>query len=72
MNNTVDPDNLTPKAPSPDLLEWRKKCTINGDMFFGPFDGICGSCGGDLVEHYNKTGVAVPTGCPLCNRSFVE
>lgn len=55
-----------------DLLAWRKACTINGDMFFAPFNGKCWTCGGDLVKHYLETGKAESTGCPLCNRSYVE
>lgn len=68
--------NDATQADNPDraesLRQWRLACTIN-DMLFVPLDGICWACGGDLVAYYiAKNGLAKPTGCPLCHRSFVE
>ncbi len=54
------------------LEEWKRKCAIDGDLLFVPSDGICWSCGGDLVKNYLETGLVWKTCCPLCNRSFVE
>ena len=44
-------------------------------MFFTPSDGLCGSCGGDLVEQYGLHSIAAGlnvTGCRRCNRSYCD
>jgi len=55
-----------------DLASWRKACTIDGGVSHAPMSGFCWTCSGDLVKHYLETGKAESTGCPLCNRSYVE
>jgi len=51
----------------------RMEATISAERAgFLPVDGWCPACMHDLVDHYQKTGFVLATGCPACHRSFVE
>lgn len=54
------------------LDDWRKLVTPRGQPLFSPYNGICGSCHINLMDHYNKTARYSTTGCPCCNRSFCD
>jgi len=45
----------------------------NGYPHFGPYNGICRSCGGNLVELYGDGyRTAFITGCRICGISYCD
>jgi len=59
------------------LQAQRKLWSVTGGWVTFPPDGICYSCGGDIVQFYlglnsPRIHTEMVTGCPRCNRSLVS
>ena len=49
-------------------------CESKGCWGYSPTDGVCGFCGRQIYERITleRAESEMVTGCPFCNRSFVE
>lgn len=58
------------------LEEWRDINTFykgtSKERRFAPYDGVCSACRENLVDIYNVTGRTALTGCPSCQKSYVD
>lgn len=64
---------LTPERRTELLAAQKATRAADGNPHFAPYDGICSTCRGDLVEHYGDGyATAWITGCPLCCRSYCD
>jgi len=66
---------ITREAEQAFLKNQREACKANGWPFFMPYDGLCRSCGRDIIKaliEKGHDGTALVTGCPLCNQSYCE
>ena len=56
------------------IKDQKQFCEKLGVSMFIPEDGKCWFCDKDIMDKFSETECAckIITGCPFCNRSFVE